>query len=223
MTNSGPGVHKKAKNRGTESPAASAMKHLKKADPVLYAASLPHYKDIEANMTHRRSYKKLFEALAGSIVSQQLSVKAADTIWKRLETACAGVVTPEAILKLRAPTMRKAGLSAAKTKTLKELSRAVHTRTLVLASLARIQEESAIEQLSSIWGIGRWTAEMFLIFALEREDVFSVGDLGLRRSVEALYVLPKDAPAKDIEAIAAAWAPHRSFASRALWRIRDSV
>lgn len=223
MTTTGPKVNKKtSKKEGTDSPAVRAMKHLKKADPTLYAAALPHYKDIEARMQHRRSYTKLFEALAGSIVSQQLSTKAADTIWSRLEAACKGTVTPEAILKLRVPTMRKAGLSAAKTKTLKELSRAVHERKLVLSSLARIQEESAIELLSSIWGIGRWTAEMFLIFALEREDVFSVGDLGLRRSVEMLYELPKDAPLAEIEAIALRWAPHRSFASRALWRIRDA-
>lgn len=210
------------KKQGTDSPAMRAMKHLKKVDPVLYAAALPHYKDIEERMGHRRSYAALFEALAGSIVSQQLSTKAADTIWGRLEKACKGKVSPEAILRLRVPTMRTAGLSAAKVKTLKELSRAIVDGTLNLAALKKVPEEVAVAKLSSIWGIGRWTAEMFLMFALERHDVFSIGDLGLRRSVEALYGLPKDAPAKDIEAIACVWAPHRSFASRALWRVRDA-
>lgn len=209
--------------KGGLSPALQAMEHLRTADPVLYAAALPHLEDLEARMKHRRGYRKLFEALAGSVVSQQLSTKAADTIWGRLEKACKGAVTPEAIVKLRTTTMRSAGLSAAKVRTLKELSAALMAGTLSLEKLRRIPEAKAIESLTAIWGIGTWTAEMFLIFALHRADVFSVKDLGLRRSVEALYGLPKDVPAAQIEAIAVRWAPHRSFASRALWRIRDSA
>lgn len=199
-----------------------AMLHFKTVDPVLYEAALPHHELVAARPKHRRTYTKLFEALAGSIVSQQLSTKAADTIWSRLETACKGAVTPEAILKLRTLSLRKAGLSAAKVKSLKELSKAVVKGELDLLSLARIPEEEAIAKLSGIWGIGRWTAEMFLMFALEREDVFSPGDLGLRRSIEALYGLPKDCPVKELEAIALTWSPHRSFASRVLWRLRDA-
>lgn len=200
----------------------AAMKHLKSADPLLHKAALPHYEAIKKSTTHRRNYSELFPALAGSVVSQQLSIKADDTIWKRLETACKGHVTPEAVLKLRLPTMRKAGLSAAKCKTLKELSRTIVSGELTLAALARMPEEDAIKKLSQVWGIGRWTAEMFLIFALGRDDVFSPGDLGLRRSVEALYGLPKDVVITEIEQIAACWSPHRSFASRVLWRVRDS-
>lgn len=198
------------------------MTHLKAVDPILYTAALPHHEEILARKGHRRSYAKLFEALAGSIVSQQLSTKAADTIWSRLEAACKGRVTPEALVKLRAPTMRKAGLSAAKTKTLRELSKAVLSGELDLAALKKIDEENAIAKLSSVWGIGRWTAEMFLMFALERADVFSPGDLGLRRSIESLYGLPKDVHVRELELIAAKWSPHRTFASRVLWRVRDT-
>ncbi len=208
--------------KGSRSPALLAMEHLKQVDQVLYQAALPHYEDIAVRMRHRRGYAALFEALAGSVVSQQLSTKAADTIWGRLEKACKGSVTPEAILKLRETTMRRCGLSAAKARTLKELSKALVSGTLDLEKLKRIKEEEAITALTAIWGIGTWTAEMFLIFALGRADVFSVKDLGLRRSVEALYGLPKDVPASEIEAIALRWSPHRSFASRALWRIRDA-
>ncbi len=200
-----------------------AMQHLRKVDPLLYKAALPHHQNIKKASKHRRAYAQLFPALAGSIVSQQLSTKAADTIWARLETACKGTVTPEAILKLRLPTMRRAGLSAAKCKTLKELSRAIVSQKLVLTSLKRVPEEQAITELSSIWGIGRWTAEMFLMFALDRDDVFSVGDLGLRRSIEALYGLPKDISVSKIETISALWSPHRSFASRVLWKVRDTT
>lgn len=202
--------------------APAALAHLRLADPILYAASLPHAQEILARKGHRRSYQKLFEALAGSIVGQQLSTKAADTIWERLKAACGGSVTPEALTKLRAPTLRKAGLSAAKVKSLKELSRAILSGSLNLEKLKKVPEEEAIAALVSVWGIGRWTAEMFLMFALEREDVFSPGDLGLRRSIEQLYNLPKDTPIKQIELIAAKWSPHRTFASRVLWRVRDT-
>ncbi len=215
------GTQKKIVNNSPLQKGA-AMAHLKKVDPVLYRAALPHSEQILASLEHRRSYDALFPALAGSIVSQQLSTKAADTIWGRLEKACKGTVTPEALLRLRDTTMRKAGLSAAKTKTLKELARAIQSQVLVLADLEKVTEDEAIRQLSSIWGIGTWTAEMFLIFALQREDVFSSGDLGLRRSVETLYGLPKDVHVSEIEVLAKRWSPHRSFASRVLWKVRDS-
>lgn len=201
---------------------ASAMKHLKKHDPILHKAALPHHKTIAESMGHRRGYSALFPALAGSIVSQQLSTKAADTIWGRLEKACNGEVTPEAILRLRETTMRKAGLSGAKTKTLKELSKAIVDKKLVLPKLKDMPEAEAIAKLSSVWGIGTWTAEMFLMFAIERPDIFSAGDLGLRRSIESLYGLQKDAPVKELEEITLRWSPHRTFASRVLWRVRDT-
>ena len=117
--------------------------------------------------------------------------------------------------------MRKAGLSNAKVKTLKELSKAVLSGGLELVALRKLPEEDAIARLSRVWGIGRWTAEMFLMFALEREDVFSPGDLGLIRSMEMLYGIEPNSKAHVYEAVALAWAPHRSFASRILWRVRD--
>jgi len=199
-----------------------AMKHLKKADPVLHKAALPHREELRDRMKRRRpTGQKLFAELASSVTGQQLSTKAADTIWGRLVASCGGEVTPEAIKRLRAPTLRKAGLSAAKVKTLKELSKAVLSGELDLPSLANVPEDEAIEKLSSVWGIGKWTAEMFLMFALHRDDVFSPGDLGLRRSIETLYGLPKDVHIRELEAIAIRWSPHRTFASRVLWRVRD--
>ncbi|MES2931203.1 MAG: DNA-3-methyladenine glycosylase 2 family protein [Patescibacteria group bacterium] len=203
----------------------AALLHLKKADPLLYKAALPLKDHFVPRSTAQRRYsgQELFSSLAASVTGQQLSTKAADTIWGRLVLACKGDVTVEAIQKLRLPTMRKAGLSAAKSKTLKELSKAVLTGGLDLLALRKIPEEEAIAKLSSVWGIGRWTAEMFLMFALERDDVFSPGDLGLRRSMEKLYELPKDVPVKELELIALKWSPHRTFASRVLWRVRDTA
>lgn len=202
-------------------PYDQALAHLKKVDPVLYKAARSHHETLKQKSKHRRSYKQLFAALAGSIVSQQLSTKAADTIWERLKTACGGEVTPESIQKLRLPSMRKAGLSAAKSKSLKELSKAVLSGDVDFRKLKKLPEEEAITSLSTVWGIGRWTAEMFLMFALERRDIFSAGDLGLMRSIEFLYGVPKDSTKEAYIVIAERWAPHRSYASRILWRVRD--
>lgn len=211
-----------ASKRDTGAAHGEAMKHLRKADPLLYQAALPHAEAVAAGV-HRRGYKRsdLFAALAGSIVSQQLSTKAADTIWERLKVACGGRVTPEAITRLRTPRLRACGLSAAKTKTLKELSKAILSGNLDLLRLRTISEEEAIERLSEIWGIGRWTAEMFLMFALRREDVFSPGDLGLVRAMETLYGIAPNSKPHVYEAIAIKWSPHRTFACRILWRTRD--
>jgi DNA-3-methyladenine glycosylase II len=198
-----------------------ALAHFKKTDPILYRAALTHHDTIMANLKHRRGYTALFQALAGAVVSQQLSTKAADTIWERLKKACGGEVTPEAILKLRMPSMRKAGLSAAKAKSLKEIAKAVADGRINFKKLKRLPEEDAITSLSAIWGIGRWTAEMFLMFALGREDVFSPGDLGLIRAMEALYGIPKDSKKEVYVEYAARWSPYRSFAARVLWRVRD--
>jgi DNA-3-methyladenine glycosylase II len=200
-----------------------ALAHFRLVDQVLYTAALPHVDEIKRGMKHRRAYTELFPALAGSIVSQQLSTKAADAIWARLEKLCGGRVTPEGLLRRRVQTLRNVGLSGAKVKTLQELSRALVEGSLVLPSLARMQEEDAILALTQVWGIGRWTAEMFLIFALNRPDVFSSGDLGLRRSIEKLYSLEQDCAVAILEAHTYPWSPYRSIACRALWRIRDDT
>ncbi len=199
-----------------------ALAHLKKSDPILYKAALPHVAAITAQKAHRRGYSHLFASLAGSIVSQQLSTKAADTIWERLKVACKGEVTPEALTRMRLPTMRKAGLSGAKSKSLKALSKAILSGELDLQRLKHIPELEAVEELSKIWGIGTWTAEMFLMFALEREDVFSPGDLGLIRAMESLYGMPMNSKRQIYVALAEKWSPYRTFASRVLWRTRDA-
>ncbi len=199
-----------------------ALRHFKKVDPAFHKAVAKHKETLVARVSPKRTNLQLFTSLASSVVSQQLSTKAAQTIWGRLKEACGGTVTPEAILKLRVPRLRRAGLSAAKVKTLKELSKAV-TSGLVLTSLARMPEEQAIETLTQIWGIGTWTAEMFLIFALGRTDVFSVGDLGLLRAMEDIYQIPQGSPKQVYLAIAEQWSPYRSVASLALWRHWDSA
>lgn len=199
---------------------AAAMAHFRRADPLLYKAS----RKILSKLSPRKRVQgasRLFAALAESVVSQQLSVKASDTIWKRLEAACGGSVTPEAVLALRVPKMRACGLSAAKAKTLKELAKAVQSG-LDLPSLRKKSPEEASAALTNVWGIGPWTAEMFLMFGLGHPDTFSARDLGLVRSMEALYGIEKDSPLAVYETFALKWSPHRTTACRILWRLRDS-
>lgn len=199
---------------------ALALAHFKKHDAVLYNAAKRFKGTLTSRVKPRRTADELFRALAGSVVSQQLSTKAAATIWARLEEACGGSVTPLSISKIRVERMRKAGLSAAKAKTLKELARAVKGG-LDLPALKKLPEEIAIERLTEVWGIGTWTAEMFLIFALGRADVFSPKDLGVMRAIEDLYGVAKDSKPHAYVVVAECWSPYRSVACLALWRHRD--
>jgi DNA-3-methyladenine glycosylase II len=199
-----------------------ALRHFKRADPILHAAA----KKVRKSLAPRppvRSQGKLFASLAESIVSQQLSVKAADTIWERLVTACGGKVTPDSIRRTPLPKLRKAGLSAAKVKTLKELAKAVNGGLNLPALRTKTQAE-AEEILTAVWGIGPWTTEMFLMFALGHADIFSARDLGLVRAMETLYGIKRNSASHaKLEKIAAAWSPHRTIACRILWRTRDAV
>lgn len=205
-------------------PDARALRHLRRADPILHAALLPHRAALArtAGPATRVTRTTLFGRLVSSIASQQLSTKAADTIIGRLRLACGGRITPAAVRALGIEGLRSTGLSGAKAKAIAGLAEAALDGTLDLLALRTLPEADAVRVLSAHWGVGRWTAEMFLMFALEREDVFSPGDLGLRRAMETLYGLPKDCPIAELEAIALRWSPHRTYASRALWRIRDS-
>lgn len=202
---------------------AKAYRHFKKADPKLHAAALAHRKHLPSRLAEKRGRDALFDALASSIAGQQLSTKAASTIRDRLRTAAGGKITANSIAKLTLGQMRSAGLSGAKTKSLKELAKAVQNKTLDLPALRRIPEEEAAAKLTSIWGIGPWTAEMFLMFALGRPDVFSPGDLGLLRAIEEIYDLPLNKTSKvKLAEIAKKWSPYRTYASLILWRTRDS-
>lgn len=131
-------------------------------------------------------------------------------------------MTPESVVETRPAAFRTAGLSGAKTKTLKSIARAVHNGSLDLLSLKKIPESEAAEKLMAIWGLGPWSVEMFMMFALGRTDVFSAGDLGLVRAMETLYSLPKGSPREKLLAISAKWAPYRTYASLLLWRTRDT-
>lgn len=198
----------------------AALKHFKKIDPILYRAGIKVRHHLMPKK-ETRGEEKLFASLAESVVSQQLSVKASDTIWGRLKVMCAGKVTPVSVLATSLPRLKKAGLSGAKAKTLKELAKAVKNG-LDLAALRAASPEKATEILTAVWGVGPWTSEMFLMFGLGHPDIFSARDLGLVRSMETLYGLKRNPPHKKLEAIALCWSPHRTLACRILWKYRDT-
>ncbi len=170
----------------------------------------------------RRTRAELFSALVSIVIAQQLGTAAADTIFERVKKVCGGRLSPESILKTRLPAFRKAGLSGAKTKALKAVAAAVDNESLDLLVLKKIPEAAASEMLVRIWGLGPWSVEMFLMHSLGRSDVFSSGDLGLVRAMEAIYRLPKNAPRTSLLAIAEKWSPYRTYASLLLWRTRDT-
>ena len=173
----------------------------------------------ELTLTESKDY---FADLARSIVGQQLSGKAASTIWKRVETLLNGEITTDKFLLVPDELMRQAGVSANKTRYIKNIAQAVFDKSLDLENIRSYDNEEIIRQLTKIKGVGQWTAEMFLIFSLAREDVFSFGDGGLNSAINKLYgggtVLTKD----EIKTITEKWKPYRSIACLYLWRSLDN-
>jgi len=165
-----------------------------------------------------------FKSLVVAIINQQLSGKAADTIFKRFEVLFAAGArskkfpTPEQVLKMPTAKLRKVGLSGMKVQFLKDLSRKILDGTVDFRAMKKWSDEEVIEHLVQVKGIGRWTAEMFLMFSLGRDDIFSYGDLALRKAMQNLYKLRAQPTQKQADKISAAWKPYRTLASRYLWK-----
>lgn len=165
-----------------------------------------------------------YGTLVRTIVGQQLSTKAARTIYNRV-TALFGdrPPTPEEVLAADEETLRAAGLSRPKISYLRDLASRVIDGELDLGALHDLPDEEVIRQITGVKGLGRWSADMFLIFHLARPDVLPVGDLGIRRAVERAYSLPDLPDADTLHAIAAPWRPERTLACLYLWESLDNV
>ncbi|WP_123040626.1 DNA-3-methyladenine glycosylase family protein [Cohnella candidum] len=157
-----------------------------------------------------------FQSLALSIVGQQLSVKAAASIKERV-LLLAPEFTPESLLALEPETLRGAGLSRAKVVSIHDLASKTAARQLDFDRLEQMENEEIIEMVTDVKGIGRWTAEMFLMFSLGRPDVLSLGDFGLQRSTKWLFGMEDRPDKKYLEQHGHKWAPYRSAASFYLW------
>ena len=178
---------------------------------------------IDPATDRRGSRPDAYEALARAIVGQQLSTKAAASIWAKLQGQF-GDRTPSAaeLVAAEHDELRKAGLSNSKVRYLKELAGRVESDELDLRRLPDLADEDVIAELIEVKGIGRWTAEMFLIFHLGRPDVMSAGDLGIRRAIQIGYELEDLPGPTDLERIAEPWRPHRTLACLYLWRSLDN-
>jgi DNA-3-methyladenine glycosylase II len=189
-----------------------AVDHLKKSDAIL-AAIIARVGACQ--ITYR---EPTFETLARAIVFQQLSTKAARTIYGRLEEAAGGKLTPEAIQNLSVGEMRRAGLSRQKLGYIRDLAEHAISGKVDFARLPEMNDEEVIAALTDIKGVGVWTAHMFLIFSLRRPNVLPVGDLGVRTAIQRLYRKRKLPTPKQVEEIARGWHPYCSFAAWYLWR-----
>lgn len=163
-----------------------------------------------------------FQTLARSIVGQQISVKAAQTIWERF-AAAAGGMTPPLVLALEVEAMRAAGLSRGKASYLKDLAAHFDTGLIKPRRWPKMGDEEIVLDLVRVRGIGRWSAEMFLIFHLLRPDILPVSDLGLQRAMERLYNKGEALTHSEMRAIGEKWRPWASVATWYLWRSLDPV
>lgn len=163
-----------------------------------------------------------FSTLARAIVGQQISVKAAQSVWDRLSERLE-TVTPGSMIRSRKPTLRACGLSGQKADYLKDLARKFLDGTLDAARWDALDDEALIAEMTLVRGIGRWTAEMFLIFHMTRPDVLPLDDLGLQRAMSLHYNRAQPISMLKMRRIAGAWAPWRSVATWYLWRSLDPV
>lgn len=191
--------------------SADYLNHFKKTDPVIHGLSL------KVEMKNLLAPKDYFASLTRKIAGQQLSVKAAQTIFNRFQALFPdSKITPQNLLKIKDEDIRGAGLSWPKVRYLKAMAQDILDEKVVLKGLDNLEDEQIIELLTKLKGFGRWSAEMFLMFDLGRPDVFSAGDLGLKRAIERHYKL-KDPSAEKMIKLSQKWSPYRTYASRILW------
>jgi len=195
----------------------TVLQHLKK-DPVMAAI-------IARVGPFAMQYREpTFETLVRSIVYQQLSGKVAAVIFRRLhEAAGEAQLTPEGVMRMRPERMRRLGLSTQKTLYIRELAKHTRRGKVIFEALPGMEDVAVIEHLTQVKGIGVWTAQMFLMFALRRPDVLPVADLGIRSAMKKAYGL-KDLPKPaEMEQIATAWKPHTTVACWYLWRSLENL
>lgn len=171
---------------------------------------------------HLVSRGDAFVTLARGIVGQQISVKAADTVWSRLKVACPRM-TPASILKLAGEEIAQCGLSKRKAEYVRDLAAHFKAGSVHAARWSEMEDEAIIEELVAIRGIGRWTAEMFLIFNLMRPNVFPVDDLALLRAIGMHYFSGEPVTRSEAREVAANWEPFRTVGTWYLWRSLDPV
>ncbi|MDO7886404.1 DNA-3-methyladenine glycosylase family protein [Hymenobacter cheonanensis] len=199
---------------------AAALAHLRQADPILAQAIAR-----VAGPVRPAAHEDLYLALLRAIVSQQISTKAAAAIWRRFTALFRpdGYPEPREVLRLEEDELREAGLSRQKIGYLKAIAEYQERGQLDYEHLSQLDEEAFTAHLTAIKGVGRWTAQMLQMFALDQPDVFSEGDLGIQNAMRKLYGLEETGRAlhKKMLLLAEPWRPYRSLACKYLWRSLD--
>jgi DNA-3-methyladenine glycosylase II len=194
---------------------SASVRHLKRSDPVL-ARVIEIVGPCRIRVNEEGSH---FQALTRSIVFQQLSGKAAATILSRVQALFPdGIPTPEAVIAASDEQLRAAGLSRQKIGYLRDLSSKVATGALPLDAVHAMTDDDLIDHLVQVKGIGRWTAQMFLMFRLGRRNVLPELDLGIQNAIKRTYRMRKRPTPKQVRRIGAKWAPHSTVACWYLWR-----
>ena len=200
-----------------------ALAHLSRADDVL-AALIEEHGPIDLDARRATRPADAYGALLRSIVGQQLSTKAARSIYMRVTELFDGSTpTPEQLLAADPEALRAAGLSRAKVAYIRSLAEHVLDGSLHLGGLDDMTDDEVIAELTAVKGLGVWTAHMFLMFHLRRPDVLAVGDLGIRRAVENLYGLEGLPDAETLVRLGERWAPYRTLACLYLWQSLDNA
>ena len=194
-----------------------AVRHLKKSDPVLAAI-------IERVGPYRVTFREpTFQTLVRSIAFQQLNGKAARSIFDRLVAAAGGTLTPESILALTVEQMRAVGLSRQKLSYIRDLAERTRLGEIDFARLPEMSDEDVIEHLTRVKGIGVWSAQMFLMFALQRPNILPTADYGVRAAIKKQYRKRKLPDHEQIVKLARAWHPYCSVACWYLWRSGETI
>jgi DNA-3-methyladenine glycosylase II len=195
-----------------------ADQHLRDADPALRKL-IDEGGAMDPDEDRRGSRPDAYEAIARAIVGQQLSTKAAASIWDKVLGVFGGETpAPRQIIEAEPQDLRDAGLSWSKVAYVRDLAERIMDGDLDVKSIDELPDEEVIEQLTAVKGIGRWTAEMFLIFSLGRPDVMPVGDLGIRRGAQYAFGMDELPEPDELERMAEPWRPHRTLACLYLWR-----
>jgi len=207
--------------------SAKARKALAASDPTM-AALVERVGKIDlATRLERRQEERpadAYGALLRAIVGQQLSTKAARTIYLRVLNLFGGATpSPAQLLEASEEDLRACGLSGRKTEYIRDLAAHVISGELELDRLEELGDEEVVEEIVAVRGLGQWTAEMFLLFHLQRPDVLSGGDLGIRKAIQVEYGLEEMPPPKRVLEIGEPWRPHRSLASLYLWESLAAV
>jgi DNA-3-methyladenine glycosylase II len=218
-----PSAGTNAADSGAAALLGEGVEHLRAADDTL-ARIIDERGPLDAERRRRGRPPDAYGALLRSIVGQQLSTKAARSIYGRLVDLFGGSTpSPQELLDADPEVVRSVGLSRAKVNYVRSLAEHVLSGELELERLPDLSDEEVTREVTSVKGLGQWTADMFLIFHLGRPDVLPVGDLGVRRAVERAYGLEGLPGAEELERLGERWRPYRSLAALYLWESLDNA